>query len=204
LFKGNKDSVMIDKIQQIVKEVHEIADTGVIPECGKYNDKGCTCCEFDVVAEKYIGLMPGEYEFLKDGDTRDWRYIKDNQGVICDRFSKNGCAECKWKPLDCKVYPFFPAKVTTHDGYKRAAMIADFNECPLGKDASFDIYNHKSVINCAKIAVVLDQNGMGEWMYNSCKDFNSYASREIIFADVYPDGRVEVLKRDKTIKFEEI
>lgn len=79
-------------------------ELGKIKACAKTLPK-CSCCKF---TDNYIVLFPGEFE-ESDLDKSHITIIDENyhggKRAVCNA---KGACEGKFKPLDCKLYPYFP------------------------------------------------------------------------------------------------
>lgn len=157
-----------------LEDLHTIMSNGKISQCRDFQIQSkCTCCVFDSGLGNWIGLLPGEREYLEStGDISLWEFIEkgSTEGVICKR---NGFA-CLTEPLDCKLYPYFPANVVPlgEDKY-RVTLIAGFPKCPLHTDITF-ISSDDHANKVALIGVLLYKSGFLTWMQDTASGFKGY------------------------------
>ena len=102
--------------------------------------RGCTeCCtqkgfvylnESDVAkAAQFLGILPGEFERRYVYRTRQKMRLRVPKDAQCHFLEGAGCGIHPAKPLQCRIYPFWPELVSSAREWKRAARI-----CPgIGK-----------------------------------------------------------------------
>jgi hypothetical protein len=194
-----KERIMSEKQQKLLSELHGIMGDGTMEMCGMYIPTGaCHCCQFG--GGNWIGLLPGEVQYLKDGPTEDWTVIKDNghgpQGIICHR-DPSTCTT--HKPLDCKLYPFFPISVEKWvDGTALVHLAAGDLKCAaksvlvsalkgvvVEEGTTLPFGDH--LVAAAKVGLQLHDNGLAYWMEET---FSSYVG--------YSRGYTVLLKGDQS------
>jgi hypothetical protein len=134
---------------------------GYIGRCNHEIPKGhCSCCTFDTGLGNWIGLLPDEAPVVAAlGTVEEWKQIEvdGRRGIICNRLnaadSRNETMNCTNKPLDCKLYPFWPmGSRLTGFGEFEVELIAGFPKCPL------------RVVG----AIIPDYNGFAQLTSNTC------------------------------------
>lgn len=180
---------------QQLESLHHLMDFGLIGHCGKHQESGeCKCCLFDTGLGNWIGLLPGEDDYLKKGDQATWE-IKDfsgQKGLVCGRAGLN----CTNKPLDCKLYPFFPCKAeiegVDEDGEwtyliaRNVPLICGAPKCPLFISNSraarrwaqpkieSNIRLRSFAAMVRMVGTVLTYWGFGDWLDTTAKGYKGY------------------------------
>lgn len=163
-----------------IKRGHHAISDGAIPICTTtIPTGGCTCCSFGT--GNWIGLLPGEMEVLSSGDTTGWADVPG--GITCSR----NPATCDNKPLDCKMYPFFPYKSEDRGDHWFVSLGAGDQKCAArqslitslkGKvfstppDSPFGDH----LFSVARIGVALHEAGLSEWMSSTYSGYVGYSS----------------------------
>lgn len=105
---------------------------GISPACEKYVPKGnCTCCYFKPELGNFIGLLPGEEHLFK---AQMLDQVGDNPYTVRCTVFENGETECPLgddRPIDCKLYPVFPADVDLETN--TVTWIFGQKKCPMNK-----------------------------------------------------------------------
>lgn len=176
----------------IVDQCHTMIGTGENVICSVFIPSGnCSCCTFK--KGNWIGLLPGEDNYLeKEGTIEGWTG-REEGGITCTR-NPEGCNN---KPLDCKLYPFFPYSVNrVEDGYLINLGAGD-QKCSAKSvlvDALKGVIIEKGttlpfgelLYTAGLVGAYLSKNGMCEWMHNT------YAG----YVDYSPGYRVLVTDKD--------
>lgn len=167
----------------LIDQCHAIMDKGAMNVCNSHITKGeCCCCVFDKKLGNWISLLPDEKEYISQGDVEKWIFEKhdDLDTVMCER----GGHHCSNKPLDCKLYPYFPESVEdTPTGYN-VTLIVGFPKCPLHNDRkNEDLIDLEDRV--AKVGILLHKNGLDEWMQKSADNYKGYDEK--LFVSIIKD-----------------
>ncbi|MGZ7112260.1 MAG: hypothetical protein ACXVIU_13295 [Halobacteriota archaeon] len=174
LLKHCPESLMERGSEALIKACHDIMGNGEIAElCRSYIAAGeCTCCTG--WSDNFIGLAPGERAILDESDAARWTEYK--KGVQCHRDP----ARCDGnKPLDCKMYPFFPYEVVDEGDRYRVCLGAG-DHCAaktfltsalkgkvITKDSALPAEMHLYL--AGKVGAILYNAGLGAWMKETCR-----------------------------------
>ena len=134
-----------------MKYYEDQPELGKIKGCAK-TLPGCCCCKF---TDNYIVLFPGEFE--DSGlDKSHITIIDENyfggKKAVCN--AKGDCEE-KFKPFDCKVYPYFPRV-----GESGVVGLLKGKKCPLQRE---DLETHRKRVYelCSEL---IKDDGILEWL----------------------------------------
>jgi hypothetical protein len=162
--------------QEVIKQAHRIMEHGAIKECVTHIPKGgCSCCTFDKNLGNWIGLVPGEFHFLKKGDMSKW--VFGTHGAADSLTCERGGPNCTNKPLDCKLYPFFPKSVSHNRDVYIVTFIAGFPKCPLKNDPYFQkniLHLDSHLGRCTQVAILLFKSGLDVWMRTTAEAYKGY------------------------------
>ena len=184
------ESILVRGREAAIQECHDIMEHGGVGLCLVCIAAGeCTCCTF--TQGNWIGVVPGERAILDKGDTAGWTDYKE--GIQCHRDP----VMCNAKPLDCKLYPFFPYEVVDKgDHYlvyvgagdeKCAAknhLISDLKMQVITKNSTLPFGKHLYL--AGKVGAILSEAGLGRWMK---KTYNGYVG--------YSRGYVVVVNKEE-------
>lgn len=108
--------------------------------CLRWQQRGmCHCCEFST---NWIALMPDERDYVDEIASQDVTYLTGNDPILADTGSCIGtrvqCTwnpavkgkSCPWRPLDCRLYPFSPARLLDDNGNVQVELWVG-EKCPL-------------------------------------------------------------------------
>lgn len=179
-----KEAMMRDRESKL-KDLHNTMGDGTMELCGMFIQQGnCQCCKFHF--GNWIGLLPGEMDYLKNGDTsgRSPAEGTTTEGITCQRDPATCFTD---KPLDCKLYPFFPYAVTDEGDHYRVLLGAGDQKCSgkamiisalrgttVQKGATLPFADH--AYNVAKTGVQLFLQGHAAWMHDTFAGYVGYST----------------------------
>lgn len=179
-----KEMMMYERELKL-QELHATMGDGTMELCGMFIQQGnCQCCKFHF--GNWIGLLPGEMEYLKNGDTSGWSPTVGTatEGITCQRDPATCVTD---KPLDCKLYPFFPYAVTDEGDHYRVLLGAGDQKCSgkamiisalrgvtVQKQATLPFADH--AYSVAKVGVQLYLQGQSDWMRDTFAGYVGYST----------------------------
>jgi hypothetical protein len=167
------------------EEIDRILHNGLIKHCSDHQKTGtCTCCEFTDKLGNWISLAPYEKLYLQtksENSDTNWEFI-DVDGISGIKCRRHGF-RCNIKPIDCKMYPFFPTKIEEKTDYYVIEIAAGFPKCPLGEDYGFrrgsNLYR-SHLWRVSECAILLHNNGYGKWLQDTSTNLKGYEESCIV------------------------
>lgn len=177
-------------INRVLSECHAILDDGTVETCNGHIALGtCGCCTFN--QGNWIGLVAGESAYLAaKGDSTGWVPKEGHNGITCTR----NPFKCDNKPLDCKMYPFFPAGVAEVDGTYVVDIIAGDEKCAAGQELMTELKGividsgdgtgfRSHMYRVAMAGVRLHINGLSGWMADTAAKYVGYNKGYLVTID---------------------
>lgn len=168
--------------RDIIAYSHEIMASGSVSACESHiKAGGCTCCTFQ--QGNWIGIVPGEDLYLaKAGTMKGWERLKSGEGITC----KRDPVTCDNKPLDCKLYPFFPYRVVECDTYFLVSLVAGDEKCSAKKELLENLRNQYTTVHnstpfgqhlyrVGRVGVELHRAGFADWMDKTASGYVGYS-----------------------------
>jgi len=172
-------------LKSVIPEVYSLLPYGLLTSCEKHFGKSeCDCCGFDGNGS-CIMLLPDEEEHIKKYPHLDIE--KDRfgffSGTTCRVKRDNLGFPCSFKPLDCRMYPFFPADVSEIDSVYNVTILAGFPRCQLESEPKENLKEHFDAV--VKVAIYLYEHDLLNWMNKASKGFSpkSYCRKYIVTVD---------------------